>query len=138
MEQWTSAFCRELVGNLSRFKEWSVIAPGANPACSTRSRRLLAELCPCPWNMRWWLAPEVPALAPSTCGCGLATRSMLVSDQIRPPRQLAVGVQRHLQPCRLRIQISIATTRLRSVADRSSQQRQAYDLWLEGERLSWL
>ena len=142
LEQWTSAFCRELVGDLSRFKEWSVIAPAAEPGLFDITRGdLLAELSSL--SVDYALVASLSEVAGSRAinvrllDC--ATRSMLVSDQYPADSDNWPSVFNDIcSRIASRIQISIATTRLRSVADRSPQQRQAYDLWLEGERLTWL
>ena len=105
LEQWTSAFCRELVGDLSRFKEWSVIAPAAEPGLFDITRGdLLAELSSL--SVDYALVASLSEVA----GCSCHQRAPAgLRDQIdagfRPVpgrlRQLAVGVQRHLQPYRL-------------------------------------
>ena len=142
LEQWTSAFCRELVSALSRFKEWSVIAPGAEPNLFDAGQGdTLAELSAL--SVDYALVASLSEVAGSRAlnvrllEC--ATRSMLVSDQYPANSDNWPGVFNDIcSRVASRIQISIATTRLRSVADRSPQQRQAYDLWLEGEMLGWL
>ena len=142
LEQWTGAFCRELVGDLSRFKEWSVIAYAAEPGLFDTGRGdPLAELSS--MSVDYALVASLSEVAGSRAinvrllDC--ATRSMLVSDQYPADSDNWPSVFNDIcSRIASRIQISIATTRLRSVADRSPQQRQAYDLWLEGERLTWL
>jgi DNA-binding SARP family transcriptional activator len=142
LEQWTGAFCRELVGDLSRFKEWSVIAPAAEPGVFDTGRGdALAELSSL--SVDYALVASLSEVAGSRAinvrllDC--ETRSVLVSDQYPADSDNWPSVFNDIcSRVASRIQISIATTRLRSVADRSQQQRQAYDLWLEGERLSWL
>ena len=142
LEQWTGAFCRELVGDLSRFKEWSVIAPAAEPGVfDTGHGDALAELSSL--SVDYALVASLSEVAGSRAinvrllDC--ETRSVLVSDQYPADSDNWPSVFNDIcSRVASRIQISIATTRLRSVADRSPQQRQAYDLWLEGERLTWL
>jgi DNA-binding SARP family transcriptional activator/TolB-like protein len=142
LEQWTGAFCRELVGDLSRFKEWSVIAPAAEPGVFDTGRGdALAELSSL--SVDYALVASLSEVAGSRAinvrllDC--ETRSVLVSDQYPADSDNWPSVFNDIcSRIASRIQISIATTRLRSVADRSPQQRQAYDLWLEGERLTWL
>jgi DNA-binding SARP family transcriptional activator/tetratricopeptide (TPR) repeat protein len=142
LDQWAGAFCRELVSALSRFKEWSVVASGAEPMLFDGGQaNPLAELAS--MSVDYALIASLSEVAGSRAinvrlmEC--ATRSLLVSDQYPADSDNWPVVFNDIC-CRIasRIQISIATTRLRSVADRSSTQRQAYDLWLEGEMLTWL
>lgn len=142
LDQWASAFCRELVASLSRFKEWSVIAPGAEPGLfDDGAGRSLAELAAL--SVDYALVASLSEVAGSRAlnvrllEC--ATRSMLVSDQYPADSDNWLVIFNDIcSRIASRIQISIATTRLRTVAGRSTQQRQAYDLWLEGEMLTWL
>jgi TolB-like protein len=142
LDQWASAFCRELVSSLSRFKEWSVIAPGAEPGLfDNGGGRSLAELSAL--SVDYALVASLSEVAGSRAlnvrllEC--ASRSMLVSDQYPADSDNWPVVFNDIcSRIASRIQISIATTRLRTVAGRSPQQRQAYDLWLEGEMLTWL
>ena len=142
LEQWTGMFCRELAGTLSRFKEWSVIAYAAEPSMFDTSRGdPLAELSSL--SVDYALVASLSEVAGSRAVnvrlLDCSTRSMLVSDQYPAGSDNWPSVFNDIcSRVASRIQISIATTRLRSVADRSPQQRQAYDLWLEGERLTWL
>jgi DNA-binding SARP family transcriptional activator/TolB-like protein len=141
LEQWTGAFCRELAGTLSRFKEWSVIAYAAEPGIFANRGDPLAELSSL--SVDYALVASLSEVAGSRAVnvrlLDCSTRSMLVSDQYPADSDNWPSVFNDIcSRVASRIQISIATTRLRSVADRSPQQRQAYDLWLEGERLTWL
>lgn len=139
IEQLTEAFCHELISTLCRFKEWAVVASSGAPAVfDDAAPDPLAGLASL--EVDYALLASVFDVAGSTAinirlmDC--VNRSVLISDQYPASSENWPAVFNDIC-CRVatRMQVSIAASRLRSVAGRSLEQRKAYDIWLEGEVL---
>lgn len=142
LEQLTQAFCHELTSTLCRFKEWTVVASGSEPMVfDSGARDSLSDLAA--MSIDYALLISISDVAGSTViNLRLSecrSRSVLISDQYPADSDNWPSVFNDIC-CRVasRTQVSIAAARLRSVAGRSTEQRQAYDVWLEGEVLSRL
>lgn len=142
LEQLTQAFCHELISTLCRFKEWTVVAAGPEPMIfDSGARDSLSDLAA--MSVDYALLTSISDVAGSTViNMRLSecrSRSVLISDQYPADSDNWPSVFNDIC-CRVasRTQVSIAAARLRNVAGRSSEQRQAYDVWLEGEVLSRL
>jgi tetratricopeptide (TPR) repeat protein len=138
----TDAFYHELVSTLSRFKEWTVLTPASEPMrFNGENNDSLGQLSA--MSVDYALTTSLADVAGSTVinirliEC--ASRSVLLSDQYPATSENWPSVFNDIC-CRVasRTQVGIAVARLRNVAGRSLEQRQAYDLWLEGEILTRL
>jgi tetratricopeptide (TPR) repeat protein len=142
LEQLTQAFNFDLISTLCRFKEWTVVTSGSEPMMfETGVRDSVADLAS--MSIDYALLTSISDVAGSTVinvrltDC--RSRSVLISDQYPAISDNWPSVFNDIC-CRVasRTQVSIAAARLRNVAGRSPEQRQAYDVWLEGEVLSRL
>jgi DNA-binding SARP family transcriptional activator/TolB-like protein len=130
------AFMHELVSTLCRFKEWTVTAPGGPMEAKTQedSESALDELSA--RGVDYALVTSVTSVAGATAlnvrlvECD--SRAVVVSDQYPASSENWLGALNDIC-CRIasRTKISLVTARLRKVAGRSIEQRQAYDLWLK-------
>jgi len=141
--QLADTFAQELVSTLCRFKEWTVIAPSGEMQSKARtgSDAVVKELAS--RGVDYALLTSVAAVAGATAinvrlvEC--ESQAVIISDQYPASSENWLAVLNDIC-CRIasRTQISLTAARLRRSSGRSIQQRQAYDLWLEGEALSRL
>lgn len=137
------AFQHELVSMLCRFKEWTIVARGKIPAVLDMDgvADVLSELARC--GIDYALLPTFSQVAGTTVinirltECH--TRSVLLSDQYPAETENWFVVLNDVC-CRIafRTEVGLTAARLRKSAERSPERCAAYDLWLEGEVLSWV
>lgn len=134
----TDAFVHELISTLCRFKEWTVTAPGEPMEAKTQanSERALDELSA--RGVDYALLTSVASVAGATAinvrlvDCD--NRAVVISDQYPASSESWLSALNDIC-CRIasRTQIGLTSARLRKATGKSIEQRQAYDLWLEGE-----
>src|SRR5262249_46091919 len=125
------AFLQELVSTLCRFKEWTVTVPGAPMEAKTHSGAdaVLAELSA--RGVDYALVASLASVAGTTAinvrlvECD--SRAVVISDQYPASSENWLAALNDIC-CRIasRTKISLVTARLRRVAGRSIEQRQAY------------
>lgn len=138
LRQLVDGFQHELVSTLCRFKEWTVIAP--SEAMQTKegatSQDMVHELAA--RGVDYALLTSIASVAGATAinvrliECD--SQGVVISDQYPASSENWLAVLNDIC-CRIasRTQIGLTAARLRKVRGRSLEQRQAYDLWLEGE-----
>ncbi|MEZ5831135.1 MAG: BTAD domain-containing putative transcriptional regulator [Dongiaceae bacterium] len=137
------AFAHALISTLCRFKDWTVIA--ATESVQTKSlnstEAALGELAQ--RNVDYALLTSVTSVAgASAINVRLLeceNRAVLISDQYPASSENWLAALNDIC-CRIasRTQISLTAARLRRSSGSSAKQREAYDLWLEGEVMSRL
>ncbi|WP_119304768.1 BTAD domain-containing putative transcriptional regulator [Dongia deserti] len=133
----SEAFMQELVSTLCRFKDWTVTVPGTpmEEKVQSSADAALAELSA--RGVDFALVASIAAVAGATAinvrlvECD--SRAVVISDQYPASSENWLAALNDIC-CRIasRTKISLVTARLRRVAGRSIERRQAYDLWLEG------
>jgi DNA-binding SARP family transcriptional activator len=141
LKQLAHSFVHELVSTLCRFKEWTVTAPGEPMEAKTQagSEAALNELAG--RGIDYALLTSVTSVAGATAinvrlvEC--ENRAVVISDQYPASSENWLAALNDIC-CRIasRTKTSLIAARLRKVTGRSIEQRQAYDLWLEGEVLA--
>jgi len=137
------AFSHELVSTLCRFKEWTVIAPGETMPSKDRATSEDAVKQLSGRGVDYALLASATSVAGATAinvrliECD--SQAVIISDQYPASSENWLAVLNDIC-CRIasRTQIGLTAARLRKVTGRSAEQRQAYDLWLEGEVMSGL
>lgn len=141
LRQLAEGFRRELMTTLCRFKEWSVFAYSEESGEEVSSLKELIAQCA-------RQAIDYALILSVSTGAGATTihsqlvecesSAVLISDQYPAAPENWTAVVNDIC-CRIasRAQLTIAAARLRRVSQ-SAARRNAYDLWLEGETLSWL
>lgn len=143
LRQVVDAFAHALISTLCRFKDWTVIAAteSVQVKTMTSTEAALDELAG--RDVDYALMTSVTSVAGTSAinvrllEC--ANRAVLISDQYPASSENWLATLNDIC-CRIasRTQISLTAARLRRSSGSSLEQRQAYDLWLEGEVLSRL
>lgn len=138
LEHLAATFVHELVSTLCRFKEWTVIDPSETMQTTTRTNPegAVSELAA--RGVDYALLTSVASVAGATAINVRLVESdshvVVISDQYPASSENWLAVLNDIC-CRIasRTQIGLTSARLRKVTRKSIGQRQAYDLWLEGE-----
>lgn len=141
LRQVVDAFAHALISTLCRFKDWTVIAAteSVQTKLLTSTEAALDELAQ--RDVDYALLTSVSSVAGASAinvrllEC--ANRAVLISDQYPASSENWLAALNDIC-CRIasRTQISLTAARLRRSSGGSVKQREAYDLWLEGEVMS--
>jgi DNA-binding SARP family transcriptional activator len=143
LRQVVDAFAHALISTLCRFKDWTVIAATESVQAKTMksTESALDELAE--RGVDYALLTSISSVAGASAinvrllECD--NRAVLISDQYPASSENWLATLNDIC-CRIasRTQISLTAARLRRSSGNSVEQKQAYDLWLEGEVLSRL
>jgi DNA-binding SARP family transcriptional activator/TolB-like protein len=143
LRQVVDAFAHALISTLCRFKDWTVIAATESVQAKTMKSTEAALDDLAERGVDYALLTSITSVAgASAINVRLLeceNRAVLISDQYPASSQNWLATLNDIC-CRIasRTQISLTAARLRRSSGNSAEQKQAYDLWLEGEVLSRL
>lgn len=132
------AFRHDLMATLSRFKEWTVLAPPEPGGAVDQALDFLADHG-VDYALRGALLPGDGGPGVEIALLDSETGHRLLEERLPLGQGRWIAVLNDIC-CRVgaRLQLAISSARLRSVGTQSAEERSAYDLWLEGQQLTTL